>query len=253
MRIRIAYYSGSGNTQYVALLLRKYLSFSDISTHFIKKNRTMDEDFDSLILGTPVYAYRPPYTVIEFAKRLSGNGRKAYIFITKGLISGDTGKILADILKQRGFKVVGITDILMADSLFILLAKRGSLFEKIMLLPNRNIENRVRRLCGEIESRLNEEKEIHPRSKWYVPFTLAVAGMFWKKEKKWQKAFLADERCDLCGACVGLCPTGNIKIEGSVVRWGNNCDFCVRCLHRCPQKAIQIGHYTQKSPRYRGP
>ncbi len=254
MHIKIAYYSGSGNTQYVSVLLRKFLSKGHkVSMFYIKKGKVMDDDFDALVLGMPVYAYRPPETVVDFLKGLSGNGRSVFIFITKGLISGDAGRIAALILKERGFKVKGANDILMADSLFVLLAKKGSLLHKIMLFPNRGIEKKVENLAEHIQRSLIEEDEYIPRKKIYVPFTSLIATMFWKKEKIWQTEFFADERCDLCGACVGLCPTHNINIKNGRVLWGNDCDFCMRCLHRCPKQAIQIGKYTLKSPRYKGP
>ncbi len=254
MHIKIAYYSGSGNTQYVALLLRRFLSSKHkVSTFFIKKNKRMDDTFDALLVGTPVYAYDPPDIVIDFIKTLRGNGRKAFIFITKGLLSGNTGHKIAYFLKKSGFKVVGSKDILMADSLFILLSKEGSLLHKIMLIPNIGIKNRVKKLSFTIENAFLSNKEITPSKKLYTPITSFIAHMFWKKEKKWQQAFFSDERCDLCGACVGLCPENNIKIEKGRVLWGYDCDFCLRCLHRCPQKAIQIGRFTKSSPRYHGP
>jgi len=213
----------------------------------------MDDDFDALVIGMPVYAYKPPGSVIEFIKGLSGKGRPAFIFITKGLISGDAGRISALKLKERGFVVKGVRDILMADSLFILLAKEGSLLHKIMLIPNRGIEKRVKKLACYVEKSLIEGNESIPKKKIYVPFTSVIASVFWKKGKKWQTEFFADERCNLCGACVGLCPTGNILIKDNEILWGQDCDFCLRCLHRCPEEAIQIGNYTQKSVRYRGP
>ena len=252
MRIRIAYYSGSGNTQYVAQLLRKYIKSHEVSTFFIKKNKKMDDSYDALVLGMPVYAYMPPETVLEFLRGLKGRGRPVFVYITKGLISGNAGKIAAEILKKNGFLVVGVHDILMADSLFILLSKHGTLLHRIMLLPNRGIEERVERLAAIIVDKLEKKTMTIPKGKWYVPFTRVVAQMFWKKEKKLQKAFLADERCDLCGACEGLCPRGNIRVKDAVV-WEEDCEFCLRCLHRCPREAIQIGTYTLKSPRYKGP
>ena len=254
MHIKIAYYSGSGNTQYVALLLKRYLSSHHrVSTFFIKKRKKVEDDFDALIIGTPVYAYKPPNTVLDFIEGLSGYKRPAFVFVTKGLISGDAGRIVALKLKEMGFVVGGVKDVLMADSLFILLAKEGSLLHTLMLFPNRGIKHRVKNLAFFIEKEIESGKEHIPKSKVYVPFTSLVASLFWKKEKKWESEFFADERCDLCGACVGLCPTGNILIEENKVLWDNTCDFCIRCLHRCPQKAIQIGKYTRKSPRYRGP
>lgn len=255
MHIRIAYYSGSGNTQYVALLLRKFLSARyDVSTFFIKKNKRMDNNFDALILGMPVYAYMPPLTVMDFLNTLVGEKRPVFIFITKGLISGNAGRVASFLLRKRGFIIKGVRDILMADSLFILLAKEDSILQKIMLLPNMNIEKRVQKFALYVEKKLFvEDKERIPRTKFYVPITYFIAKIFWKKEREWQTKFFADERCDTCGACVGLCPTNNIAIRDGIVLWGEDCDFCLRCLHRCPKRAIQIGRYTKKSIRYRGP
>lgn len=252
MRIRLAYYSGSGNTQCVAQLMRRFIKNHEVSTFFIKKNKKMDEEYDALLIGSPVYAYMPPLTVMEFVSSLKGRGRPAFIYLTKGLISGDAGRKLAKVLKKNGFVVTGVSDLLMADSLFILLLREGSFLHKIMLYPNKNIEARVKKLSRTITERLLKKEEKIPPGKWYVPITTKIAALFWKKEQKLQRAFLTDERCDLCGACEGLCPRKNITVEKSVI-WGDDCEFCLRCFHRCPQTAIQIGTYTLRSPRYRGP
>ena len=192
MHIRIAYYSGSGNTQYVALSLRKFLSKKNkISTFFIKKNKRMDDNFDALLVGTPVYAYDPPDIVIDFIKTLHGKERKAFIFMTKGLLSGNAGYKIAYSLKKSGFKVVGLKDVLMADSLFILLAKEGSLLHKIMLIPNKGIKKRVETLSFAVQNAFLSNKEITPSKKLYTPITSLIANMFWKKEKKCNRHFLA--------------------------------------------------------------
>ncbi len=194
----------------------------------------------------------PPGTVFEFVKGLKGDKRPVFIYVTKGLISGNAAKVLAEVLRKNGFVVVGIEDILMADSLFLLLSKEGSFLHNLMLLPNRGIDRRVERLAKRILQKLEGGEECIPRGKWYVPITSRIATMFWRKEQRLQSSFLAGERCDLCGACEGLCPRNNITVH-DMVMWGDDCEFCLRCLHRCPQNAIQIGKYTLKSPRYRGP
>ncbi|MGC1120722.1 MAG: EFR1 family ferrodoxin [Candidatus Methanofastidiosia archaeon] len=49
------------------------------------------------------------------------------------------------------------------------------------------------------------------------------------------------ERCDLCGHCVKICPTGNIYRENKSIKFAWKCVMCLRCIYTCPQKAITPG------------
>ncbi len=254
MKYLILYYSGSGNTQRVAQILSAQLrnNGAKVTMKFIKKGLKIQPDFDRIIVGSPVYAYSPPRTVMEILSAINLPFVPVYMFFTKGLILGNADVKLANLLKSKGLKIIGKTDFLLADSLFILSAQKGSLLHYIYLLPNKLSAKKLSKFSAKVLQAFDRNEVAEIRNKWYVAFTDCVAKAFWKKEKEWQSEMFADEKCDLCGACVGLCPRDNIEIRESHVIFGDDCDFCMRCLHRCPKEAIQIGRITINSPRYRG-
>lgn len=65
------------------------------------------EDFDLLILGTPVEGFRPAKETMDFVKRLPKTKRKkAILFCTHALWKGSTFKILEKELASKGYAVI---------------------------------------------------------------------------------------------------------------------------------------------------
>jgi ferredoxin len=68
------------------------------------------------------------------------------------------------------------------------------------------------------------------------------------------RSFWVDEKCNACGICKAVCPSGNIewREEGRPV-WLHNCEQCLACIQWCPQEAIQFGKKTPRYKRYHHP
>jgi len=55
------------------------------------------------------------------------------------------------------------------------------------------------------------------------------------------------EKCDLCGACVSVCPTKALAITESTVRVTPvSCINCGACVTACPKEAIDLTNFTEK-------
>jgi len=57
-------------------------------------------------------------------------------------------------------------------------------------------------------------------------------------------------RCTGDAACVAVCPTGAIKLAGSV--WSLDagaCILCGACARACPEDAIRLGHQIELAVR----
>ncbi len=63
----------------------------------------------------------------------------------------------------------------------------------------------------------------------------------------------ATDACTGCGACVRLCPLGNIRLEAGRPAWGKACTHCMACVSGCPQGAVECGKGTRGKRRYRCP
>ena len=52
-----------------------------------------------------------------------------------------------------------------------------------------------------------------------------------------------EEKCVMCGACTGICPTGALYMErpSMEVRFdGDQCVVCKLCVKVCPMKAMEV-------------
>jgi ferredoxin len=65
--------------------------------------------------------------------------------------------------------------------------------------------------------------------------------------------FHLTDGCTSCGVCAGVCPVGNITIEGGRPVWHGRCQQCFACFHFCSEKVIQFGPKTVKRGRYHHP
>ena len=58
-----------------------------------------------------------------------------------------------------------------------------------------------------------------------------------------QEIIRSEEKCIMCGACTGVCPTNALYIKRpsmDVVFDENNCIICQLCVKICPVKAMEV-------------
>ena len=81
----------------------------------------------------------------------------------------------------------------------------------------------------------------------YPPFSKNVHGM--------ASSFSVDDTCTSCGICEQVCPVKNIVMADGHPAWQQKCELCCACLHLCPAEAIQINIFrgTRGRGRYRHP
>jgi len=105
MRACVLYLSRTGNTRRLAEAISDLLKtpIFDIA----KSEPSIIEDFDLLILGTPVTGFQPAPEVLSFIKRLpEGEGKKTILFCTYAVAKGSTFKILEKELATKGYRTI---------------------------------------------------------------------------------------------------------------------------------------------------
>ncbi|MEO0243581.1 MAG: EFR1 family ferrodoxin [candidate division WOR-3 bacterium] len=254
-KVQILFYTGGGNTQLVASSLKeRFLKDGyDVCLYNIKKGSSIPDfsNYDINVLATPVYAYRAPGTVLKFLEEIPAGRGDFYLIFTKGLILGNAAYEVFMTLKNKGYSVVGFSDIMLADTLFLLTARKGSPLEFLYLLPNRVHTFKLNFIYKSIIKSLHTKKPVRLRSKLYSCLTNLIAKEFWRRVERWKKELFADEKCNLCGVCVKVCPRGNIKVVEGKVIFGDDCEFCTACIHRCPVEAVQVNRKTQNKARFK--
>ncbi|QEE16902.1 EFR1 family ferrodoxin [Promethearchaeum syntrophicum] len=268
MRLLILYFSGTGNTDYIARYLKKKLKFNspiiDISLLSIE-NCSPDEimEYDIICFGFPVFELNSPVIVRNFLAKLSPIQNKGvFIFCTMGLWEGNAIRKIYKPFKKNGYKLLGSMSIIMPGTDGLAMLNKNSKYVKKALEKDYKNLLKVDKFTSriiEIAEKLSsgeklEEISIKPPFKIAStiigpPFHLIYLIMV----KFMKKKFKASEDCTLCELCVKNCPVQNISIIDRKIVFGDQCIMCLRCIHQCPAEAVQIGKKTIGKFRWHGP
>jgi flavodoxin len=128
MKILILYFSGTGNTAYVADYIKARLNGGDIDLvsmeHFKKESAA---NYDALIFGFPVYDCRMPLFVREYLKDMATVKTKAlFLFCTKAFFGGMALKSAEGLFRRLGYALMGSADITMPGSDGLAFLKKNS-------------------------------------------------------------------------------------------------------------------------------
>ena len=58
-------------------------------------------------------------------------------------------------------------------------------------------------------------------------------------------------KCDGCGLCASLCPTGALAMQGAlaVIAYPDLCSYCATCEDICPTEAIGLPYQIVLAPQ----
>jgi flavodoxin len=105
MKTCVLYFSRTGNTKRMAEAISE--STKAPIFNMTSSEPSVVEDFDLLIVGTPVEGFRPARKTMEFVKRLpKAEGKKAILFCTCALWKGRTFKVLEKELSRKGYDII---------------------------------------------------------------------------------------------------------------------------------------------------
>jgi flavodoxin len=103
MKACVLYISRTGNTKRLAQAIADLLK-APVFDLAIAPESSIVQDFDLLVIGTPVMGLHPTPEVHSFVKRLpDGAGKKTILFCTYAIKQGGTLKILEKELAAKGY------------------------------------------------------------------------------------------------------------------------------------------------------
>jgi flavodoxin/Pyruvate/2-oxoacid:ferredoxin oxidoreductase delta subunit len=257
MNIQLFYYSGAGNTKFIADIIRNKLIQNNHTVKYTKITEesiySSDNDFDILFLGFPVFFRDAPELVYKLFENLSGENRPIMIFITKGLYSGNAFKFLHKKALENKFIPIGFIDILMPGTDLLTWGIKNNTFSGHIFsnIHSKNIFEKINKFIAKMDKNKEIKKVFN---KWYTFLdNLIVKKIEIKTDnahRNWIGKFVVNNnKCIYCKKCINGCPRKNIRTNNGI-EFGIICDICLYCINNCPQEAINIGKNTVDKIKY---
>jgi flavodoxin/ferredoxin len=237
-RMAILYFSGTGNTEAVAGMLRDALlplaEAELVRIEDVLRGRAgfSPERYDAFGIGYPSYGFNAPSIVKDFVKRLPAGGTPVFLFMTCAgpcWLNDTAGCGLKRMLARRGYPVVYEKVFCMPAN--ILIHYRDEIAKQLVNAARRH----AHAMAGDLlEGRAKVRKDgagavlVRALYAWCEPFTLRLLSLDFRVRKA----------CSRCLKCVDNCPKGNIRLKDGRVRFGARCAGCYRCVYSCPKRAI---------------
>lgn len=244
----ILYFSGTGNSQLVALQLAELIGDDEVVSinYHLKsgKNVTIRSE-RPLVFVAPTYCWRLPKVVERWIMETSFQGcQDAYFILTCGGDCGNAASYAEKLCTKKGLRFCGLAPVVMPENYLALFptpdkAECQAVIERAkphisqlakQIQAGKHFSTPSVSLAGKLES-----GPVNPL--FYALFVH-------------DKGFTASDRCISCGKCALRCPLNNIAMADGKPTWKGNCTHCMACIGGCPTEAIEYKSKSKGRNRY---
>jgi len=265
-KVNIYYFSGTGNSLYIARELQKRLpEVTLIPMLSLLENESIIPDAEIIGLVFPIYLTSLPAPVKQFIGKIRLK-QEQYIFslTTHCGYPGRVDRELDELLVKRGKGI----DCYFAIKMLVNTPKG--------LVPSFMIKQKwasqiTAEAISDLDAQANKAIDnsvafILKKGKNAGAYDANPPGFFSMKLKKIidyitnkftagkpiEIGFYADASCNGCGICEKVCLSHKIKMENGKPLWQKDihCYYCYACFNLCPEQAILVKNYTKKDGRY---
>ena len=243
----IVYYTGTGNSRYVAQRFAAALGDDLITANeYIRNDTPADLHSDRpWVFVSPTYGWQIPHIFADFLRRGRFTGsRKAYFVMTCGSEIGHAGRYNRSLCQTKGLTDMGTAQIIMPENYIAMFdAPQAEEARRIVAKAQPDIDRSI--------AAVREGRPFPPpHDRLYDRFMSGpVNPIFYACFVK-SSAFTVSEACTGCGQCVRRCPTNSITLRDGRPVWGKGCTHCMACICYCPTSAIEYGKKRLGKPRY---
>lgn len=243
----IVYFSGTGNSRYVAQMLAHQLSEELFDARSAIKHGEMPalSSEKPWIFVSPTYGWRIPCIFQKFIQESTFSGhRSAYFVMTCGTEVGNAAKYLRPLCQEKAFEFRGVLQVVMPENYLAMFevpdARRSAAIVRMS-------HSTIRR--GGEAILAGEDFPAHPLHMLDRVKSTVVNPLFYQLIVH-DKKFYATDQCISCGKCAAVCPLNNIHMVDGRPQWQGNCTHCMSCICECPAQAIEYGKASLGKPRY---
>ena len=246
----ILYFSGTGNSEYVArrISVETDDSLLSITASLMAERMLKVPKNQPIIFVAPTYGWRLPRVVDAWIRKNNSiKGQKVYFVLTCGSDIGNADKYLRKLCKDKSLEYMGVQEVIMPENYIAMFdIPSVELSEEII----DNAEPSIMEVCQCI----NEGTTVKAKKTSAVDSLKSgiVNDVFYATIVK-AKKFKVTDKCIGCGKCERSCPLHNIEIKSGKPVWGKECTHCMACISNCPVEAIHYGEKTVDKRRYRCP
>lgn len=243
----ILYFSGTGNSEYVAKRIGKEIN--DEIVNLFQKIK--ENDFSKMyakrpwVIVVPTYAWRIPRIVQKWIENTVFTGNHdMYFIMTCGGDIGNAGNYLEKLCKKKNMNYMGCIGILMPENYIALFATPP---QEMALQIIKQAEPIINQSILYIK---NGDKLPQTDISFTDKINSGIINDLFYPIFVHAKKFYATDACISCDKCSNICPLNNIHIENGKPVWGNTCTHCMACICNCPKEAIEYGKHSRGLPRY---
>lgn len=233
----IVYFSGTGNTKFIAKNLKLELENNNINVDLInvEHDTIMPKQYDYILIGGPIYAERYTDLLLNYIdKNLKDYSGKCMLFATQ-VIDRSPAAFQHAINKFKFLNVSYCEYFTMPNNFYNFLLFKKTTEEEAKIAINESLKRCKRSIRYFIRG---SEKRYY-KNKPYIKMIDITYKAFYKYYMKhlWNKVTIDTDKCINCKLCEKSCPTKAISIENGV-SVNNKCLLCQRCINNCPTEAF---------------
>lgn len=248
MSATIYYFSGTGNSYSIAKGIATGLKGSLVSMASAVGGEDITVDGDTIGIVFPVYYTDVPNIVRVLISKLKGLSSK-YVFAVSnfGGGAGSSIKTVKELVRENGGELSAAYGVRMPQNAFLKpWVKNDKLIAKM--------EAEIRRICRKTENkvkRVSSKRLLDIALMPITPMFRSITRNYMLKTVNGSESdtnmsliyrldcvFSISDKCNGCGICSNVCPSGNIVMKDGKPEWSHRCENCLACYNFCPQKAI---------------
>ena len=238
----ILYFSGTGNSKYVAKRIADALGdkILNLNDRIKASDTSLVETGERVIIVTPTYAWRIPRVVRDWLLKTELRGAKqAWFVMTCGSEIGNADRYNRELCAEKAISCMGTAQIVMPENyIAMFFAPQADKARQIVAQAEPSIDRAI--------AAIQRNQPFAPtRNNLYDRFMSGPVNPIFYKFFVKANAFTASSACIGCGQCVPLCPRNALSLEKAekgrhAVIDKERCIGCYECVTACKQGAIGV-------------
>lgn len=233
----IIYFSGTGNTRFIAEKMKEAAEKINIETDIIniEKDNIDPEIYENIVIGGPVYVERYPEILLNYIENNLWDYKGKCMMYSTQAFAGSTPVF------GHALKIIKNLNVTYYDYLSMPNNFYNFMFEKC---PEDRQAELIKEASAKAKKMIQEFLQGKTNCYKISGSRIVIARITYKlvfpffRGLLMKKLSIDRNKCIKCRLCEKSCPAKSIKILPEL-KINNDCTFCQRCINRCPVNAFK--------------